>query len=158
MPRTISPDSYGFLLNDLARLIRSTFDRRVAESGIGVTAAEARVLVHIARADGARQNAIAERMGIEAMTLSGFIDRLEARGLVARQTDTNDRRAKLVRLTEEADEALDRIGELSAGIRDEAMRGIAPADWDLMLAVIKTARTNLLETRAGGCTRGRDTA
>ena len=40
----IDPDALGFLLNDISRLIRASMDRAHAQSGIGVTPGEARVL------------------------------------------------------------------------------------------------------------------
>ena len=78
MLRPVDPDSFGFLIADLSRLMRVELDRRVAEAGIGVTAGEGRVLAHAARAGTVRQNVLAERMGVEPMTLSGFIDRLDS--------------------------------------------------------------------------------
>ena len=84
MHRAIEPHSFGFLLTDLARLFRAEFDRRIAESGLGLTAGEARTLAHIARAEGERQGVLAERLSIEAMSLLAMIDRLEAQGLVTR--------------------------------------------------------------------------
>src|SRR6185295_14176989 len=98
MRSLVDPDSFGFLVTDLSRMIRAEMDRRVAEAGLGITAGEARTLSHAARSGAVRQNVLAERMGIEAMTLSGYVDRLEARGLVTRRADPADGRAKLVEL------------------------------------------------------------
>ncbi len=66
----------------------------------------ARTLAHAARTGAVRQNVLAERMGVEAMTLSTSLDRLEARGLDLRQPDPADRRAKLVQLTAAGEEVL----------------------------------------------------
>jgi len=153
MPSTIDPHSFGFLLADMARLNRAEYDRRIAGSGLGITPAESRTLFHVAHAGGERQNVIAERMGVEAMTVSGLIDRLEARGLVAREPDPTDRRAKLVRPTAAAEAVLAATRDLANGVRDEAMRGIEPAEWQQMLATMKRAHANLLSLRAAGCER-----
>ena len=93
MNKIVDPKGFGFLITDLSRLIRAEFDRRIGETGLGLTAGEARALSHVARAGGSRQSVLAEKMGVEAMTLTGFLDRLEARGLVERTTDPSDRRA-----------------------------------------------------------------
>src|SRR5690606_27705635 len=153
MPLTIDPHSFGFLLADLARLNRAEFDRRIAGSGLGITAAEARTLFHVAHAGSERQNMIAERMGVEAMTVSGLIDRLEARGLVMREPDPTDRRAKLVRISDAAKAVLTATRDLSNGVRDEVMRGIEPAEWQQMLATMKRAHANLLSLRSASCER-----
>jgi MarR family transcriptional regulator for hemolysin len=122
MRRLVDPDSFGFLITDLSRLIRAEMDRRVGEAGLGITAGEARTLAHAARAGAVRQNVLAERMGVEPMTLSAFIDRLEANGLVRRSVDPADRRARLVELTPAAEAVLAAIRGIAADIRAEASR------------------------------------
>ena len=148
MHRAIEPHSFGFLLTDLARLFRAEFDRRIAESGLGLTAGEARTLAHIARAEGERQGVLAERLSIEAMSLSAMIDRLEAQGLVTRERDPADRRAKCISLTPLADEMLLRVTALAREISEEASRGIAKSDWDKTSEVLRQARLNMMEVRA----------
>lgn len=103
------PDSFNFLMIDIARLIRGEFERRVTDARIGVTASEARVLVHAARRGPVRQNILAESLGISQMGLTGFVCKLEAAGLVTRQTDPGDRRANVIRLTAKANTMLEAV-------------------------------------------------
>jgi MarR family transcriptional regulator for hemolysin len=147
MPRTVDPNSFGFLVTDLARLIRAEFDRRIADAGIGLTAAEARTLSHAARAGAVRQNVLAERMGVEAMTLSSFLDRLEANGLIVRVPDPSDRRAKLVDLTPKADGVLVKVRAIAGAVRDDAAASMDPAVWSALIDGVKAARTNLAAAR-----------
>jgi DNA-binding MarR family transcriptional regulator len=92
-------EQLGFLVFDIARLLQRNLDARFAEAGMPVTVGEARTLLRIVREGALRQAALAERMHIEPMTLVGFLDRLEARGLIRRDPDPTDRRAKLVTTT-----------------------------------------------------------
>ena len=151
---TIEPDSFGFLVADISRLIRAEMDRRTAEAGIGLTPGEGRTLAHAARAGAARQNALADRMGLEPMTLSAYLDRLETGGLVERRADPSDRRAKIVRLTKTGHETIARIAPVGASIRAEAARGIAPGDWERMLDILKTVRANLADNRTAPARQG----
>lgn len=144
MPRFLDPEAFGFMATDLARLLRTEMDRRIATSNLSVTPAEVRALAHAARAGSVRQNVLAERLGVEPMTLSTLIDRLEARGLVQRVTDPADRRAKLVELTDAADPVLAEAGVIAQSIREDASRGVDPADWVVFLRVLKASRDNLL--------------
>lgn len=146
MPRSFDPDAFGFLITDIARLLRAEHDRRLA-GGLELTHGEARALAHAARAGTVRQNILAERMGIEAMTLSGQLDRLEARGLIERKPDPADRRAKLVSLTEAADAVLAEITTVSRGLRDEIAAPIPEADWATFLAVLRRVRDQFSELR-----------
>jgi MarR family transcriptional regulator for hemolysin len=148
MPRALDPDSFGFLITDIARLMRSETDRRIAEAGAGLTHGEGRALAHAARAGTVRQNVLAERMGIEAMTLSGQLDRLEARGLITRKADPQDRRAKLVSLTEAADTLLQQVRDLAAGLRGDIASEFVPAEWQHFTTMLKTVRDRLLTMRA----------
>jgi len=150
MPSRLDPDSMGFLVTDVARLIRAEMDRRIAEAGLGLTPGEGRTLVHIARAGAVRQTDLAERMGVEAMTVTGFLDRLEAKGLVERQPDPNDRRAKRAHLTQAADKLLEKIVPLSAGLRTDASAGMSAEDWSHFLETLKTVRANLAAARILG--------
>lgn len=148
MSRNPDPDTIGFLVTDLARLMRSEMDRRITEAGLGLTPGEARTLNHAARAGAVRQNVLAERMGVEAMTLSGSLDRLEAQELIERLPDPTDRRAKLVHLTPQADRVLDRIALIGTSLRADASRGIAPEVWAQFLQHLKLIRTNLHDAKA----------
>jgi DNA-binding MarR family transcriptional regulator len=150
MPRSLDPDSFGFLITDVARLMRSEVDRRIAEAGGGLTHGEGRALAHAARAGTVRQNVLAERMGIEAMTLSGQLERLEARGLVTRSADPLDRRAKLVSLTEAADALLDQVRDVAAGLRGDLASDFDAAEWQHFTAMLITVRDRLLAMRAEG--------
>ncbi|MFP1630666.1 MarR family winged helix-turn-helix transcriptional regulator [Zhengella sp. ZM62] len=141
----IDPDALGFLLNDISRLIRASMDRAHAQSGIGVTPGEARVLAFAARTGPVRQTRLAEQIGVEAMTLSGHLDGLEGKGLIARQADPSDRRAKIVTLQPAADAVLEAIGATGRAIRAQASAGFDDEEWEQLKAALKRIRSNLSE-------------
>ncbi len=147
MNRSFDPDSVGFLLADVTRLIRAEMDKGTSEAGLGLTPGDARTLTHAARAGAIRQTTLADRMGVEAMTLSVSLDRLEAAGLMQRTADPADRRAKRVRLTDAGQAMLTKIQPIAAGIREQAAHGIDPADWSCLLATLKQVRANLSAAR-----------
>ncbi len=147
MAASFDPDTFGFLISDLARLFRGEMDRRTAED-IGLTAGESRTLAHASRAGAVRQNVLAERMGLEPMTVSSYLDRLEARGFVERRADPTDRRAKIVHLTAAADPVLEVIRGVGAGVRADASQGMTATEWEQLIALLKLARSNLSARRA----------
>ncbi len=148
MTRQIDTDTLGFLVGDISRMLRAEMDRAITAAGLELRPAEARALVSVAVAGPARQSAIAERMGVEAMTVCGFIDRLEERGLVVREPDPTDRRAKLVRVTDAADEVIDEIGQVTRGLREMALSDISHEEWQVLRALLKRVRANLSQSRA----------
>lgn len=147
MPITMDPDSFGFLITDISRLMRAEMDRRITKLGLGITPGEARTLAHAARVGPARQMVLAERMGVEAMTLSSFLDKLEARGLIERVTDPADRRAKIVHLTEAAADVLAHIGDVGSKMRAEIAHDIAPEIWDELRVTLMQVRDTLTSMR-----------
>lgn len=143
-PKQYNPDTFGFLVTDVARLYRAEIDRRITDAGLEITPAEARTLVHAARNGPVRQAVLAERMGIEAMTLSGHLDRLEERGMIRRVADPDDRRAKQVHLTDAAGQVLDAIHRISGAIRGAVAETVAPDEWDGLNRALKNIRNDLV--------------
>lgn len=144
-----NPDSFGFLISDIARLYRAEIDRRIADAGLELTAAEARTLMHTARHAPVRQTILAEHMGVEAMTVSGYLDRLERAGLVMRCADPSDRRAKLVELTDAAEHVLDIVDEISRGARELVASFLAAGEWDRLTGQLKNIREHLTQRLRG---------
>lgn len=136
----------GFMLVDAARLYRARIDQAFDQAGLGITAGEARTLAHVNINPGLRQTALAVRMNVEPMTLVGFLDRLEAQGLVVRDTDPTDRRAKIIRLTESAAPLLERVNAAAAIAREEALKGLGEAERDAFRAALTLIRKNLCQT------------
>lgn len=133
----------GFLLVDAARLYRARIDRAFDGAGLGLTPGEARALAHININPGQRQSALAEKMSVEPMTLVGFLDRLEGLGLVVREADPTDRRAKIATLTPAARPYLDGIEHAAARAREEATRGFSDAERAQLRDFLDRIRGNL---------------
>jgi MarR family transcriptional regulator for hemolysin len=143
-------DSFNFLIIDIARLIRSEFARRVEDARIGVTGAEARVLVHAARRGPVRQNMLAESLGISQMSLTGFVCKLEKAGLVRRETDPDDRRANIIRLTGEAGKTLSAIDRIGSEITAIAAGRMGGPEMELLRTELSGIRDRLEEARQSG--------
>jgi len=137
------PDVLGFVLIDVARMLRSAFERRIATAGLGLTPGEARTLVRIATLEGSRQLEIAQRMGIEPMTLSTYLDRLQSLGFIERRADPADRRAKLIFTTPAANELIANIRVEQMELMQHVTSGIGEDDLNLMGERLKRLRANL---------------
>jgi MarR family transcriptional regulator, transcriptional regulator for hemolysin len=145
MPLKTDPDSLGFLLNDTSRLMRQSFERRIAAIGLQITPGEARALIYVAANEGARQSVIADRMGVEPMTVCGYIDRLEKIGLVSRQPDPADRRAKNVTTTDTAEAMIIAIRGEARIVVEQAQAGLDAATRALLTAALRQVRGNLFD-------------
>ncbi|RWX75132.1 MarR family transcriptional regulator [Neorhizobium lilium] len=144
--RTHPPADIGqlaFLIGDAARLLRTALEKRVAQSGLGLTPGEARALINIAATDGSRQLDIALRMGVEPMTLCTYLDKLQALGLVERQPCTVDRRAKRINLTPASIDMLAAIRQELGDILARATQGMDEERCDLLAETLKSFNANL---------------
>lgn len=133
----------GFLIVDTARLYRARIDRAFEDAGLGLTAGEARTLAYVRFHPGLRQSALAEKMSVEPMTLVGFLDRLEAAGLVLREVDPRDRRAKIVRLADAATPYLERISIAAGSARAHATEDFSDAERTQLRDLLVRVRANL---------------
>jgi MarR family transcriptional regulator for hemolysin len=149
MPRPDLQRNFGFLLSDISRLFRREFNRRAGD--LDLTQAQWRALAHLAREENIRQAALAERLEVQPITLARQLDRLEAAGWVERRPDPDDRRAVRLHLTPEAKPLIDRITDLAAEIRAEAMDGLDRPTREALLDALCAVRANLLRlARARG--------
>jgi len=138
----------GFLLADAQRLLRQRFERVADADGLGLSTSEARTLAYIAVYSGRRQTALAEAMNVDPMTLVGYLDGLEAKGLVERCPDPTDRRAKLVRPSPTAVAMTERIRSVGRTAREVALHGLSADETAVLRHALQRMIRNLSE--AGG--------
>jgi DNA-binding MarR family transcriptional regulator len=138
------PDhSLGFLVADIARLLRERFNDTA--NAFGLTLAQGRALVHLARNQGTSQVALAQLLEVQPITLLRLIDRLEESGLVERRPNPNDRRAQQLYLTPAGDRLLDQINLLGSSLTETAMAGLGPRDRDRLITLLGRVKRNLVE-------------
>jgi MarR family transcriptional regulator, transcriptional regulator for hemolysin len=145
MIHEIPSRTLGFVLNDVARLLRKRFEQRARAAALGLTRAQAAVLAYLARQEGINQAALAQILDLEPITLARLLDRLQAASLIERRPDPKDRRAHLLYLTEAAYPLLDRIFALAADVREEALVGIPEPDRIRLLDMLIEMKSNLIE-------------
>ena len=133
--------NFGFLLNDVARLMRTAYDRRIRK--LGLTRAQWWVLTHLYRSNGVSQTELAETLEIEKPTLGRLLDRLEAKGWVRREHDASGRRVWRVHLTDEVEPALRTMRKIAAELRRDALTGISAAERERFVDTLLAIKENL---------------
>ena len=134
-------DNLGFMLADVARLMRRDFKLRLKDSCL--THAQARVLVHASRNEGIRQIELAEMLEVQPITLARLLDQLAEVGLIERRPDPKDRRAHHIYLTEAAAPHLASIERVAKTIYKSAMRDLSETQAASVLAALRRMRDNL---------------
>jgi MarR family transcriptional regulator, transcriptional regulator for hemolysin len=142
-------ETIGLLLVDAARLLRLQIDQALEGAGLGLTAGEARTLAYVALYPASRQTALAAQMNVEPMTLVTFLDRLESRGLVVRESDPTDRRAKIVQLAADAQSTLEQVLGITRKVQDGALQDFDPDEVQMLRTLLKRMRANIAGTEPG---------
>jgi len=134
-------EALGFLVADVARLMRRAAQARLGDDPL--TYAQARALVHLSRREGARQVDLAEQLEVQPITLARLVDQLAEAGLVERRADPVDRRVHRLYLTPAAAPRLAVIRQVMASVRAQALAGMDADETARLLAGLERIRTNL---------------
>lgn len=104
----------------------------------GISEACAVPLLMIGRlGEGVRQVTVAQAAGMESPSLVRLLDQLCQAGYVCRSEDLQDRRAKCLSLTDRGRELVQAVEVELVRLRREVLDGIAPADLEAALRVIR---------------------
>ncbi|HEY4135256.1 MAG TPA: MarR family transcriptional regulator [Alphaproteobacteria bacterium] len=131
----------GFLVHDVARLMRKRLEQRTRH--LNLTRAQWSVLAHLARHEGINQNGLAEILDVEPITVGRILDRLEGCGLIERHPHPADRRAWLPHLTEKAHPILEQLWDIAAIAREQAMGGLNDAEREQLIELLLRVKSNL---------------
>jgi DNA-binding MarR family transcriptional regulator len=132
----------GFLLHDVARLMRRAFDRRVKH--LGLTRSQWFVLAHLYRTDGQTQRHLADELDMERAPLSKLLDRLESGGWIQRRADPLDRRANRVFITKKIAPLMTEGLAVGEKLTEDIFSGIDAKTREEFLNVLAQAKSNLI--------------
>ncbi len=132
---------FAFILNDVARLLRTYADYRAAQ--FGMTRAQWAVLVRLDLYEGLNQSELAEMLDLQPITLTRLLDKLCDSGLIERRPDPEDRRAKRLFLTHAARPLLEQLATLGEETMANALEGIVPGQVEAMVSQLEVVRDNL---------------
>jgi len=133
----------GFLLHDVARLLRKRFEQRA--KSLGLTRSQWQTLAYLSKCEGIHQGGLAEILEIEPISLVRIIDKLEERGLIERRRHPTDRRVWLLHLRAAALPLLEDIRRIGDATRAEALQGADNDDLAKLLKVLTLMKSNLLD-------------
>jgi MarR family transcriptional regulator, transcriptional regulator for hemolysin len=135
--------TFGFLVQDVARLLKRHFERRARRSGLPITRQQATVIIYISRHEGVSQAEVATWLNIEPIALVRLLDKLCEEGLVERRAHATDRRVRTLWLTEAAQPVLECILKINQAIRAEAFVGLPDNARDSLIEALALIKDNL---------------
>ena len=145
MPLMVSDglDRLGFLIHDVQRLMRKRFETRA--SGLGLSSAQWRLMVRVAKEAGTTQARLAELLEIEPISVSRLVDRMEEGGWIERRSDAADRRVRMIFPTAKASAAYAEVKSLAVEVYEQSLVGVSPEDRRVLLRALDVMAQNLAD-------------
>ena len=128
------------IVGDTARALKRAFDSCARRHGM--TREQWLALGLLSRTEGVNQARLADRLDMEPIGLCRMIDRLEAAGLVRREPDPDDRRARRLYLTREGWAKVDEMRPVAADFSGTACAGVDPEQLAAAIDVLARIRAN----------------
>jgi DNA-binding MarR family transcriptional regulator len=134
-------ETISFLLAQICKAHRNAAN--TALQGVELHVGQEMVLFQLAREDGQTQTQLAERMCIEAPTLTRMLQRMERDEMIRRLADSDDARISRVYLTDHARALQPRIEECWSGLEHQTLAGFSQEERLLLRRLLMQIRTNL---------------
>jgi MarR family transcriptional regulator for hemolysin len=119
-----------------SRAYRAAADKVAADYGLSQATGLPVLVVSRFGGDGIRPGMLAELLSLEPSSLVRIVDQLIQAGLLARHEDPQDRRAKILRLTEEGEKKAALMDQALTPFRRRLFGDFAPADVEACLRVL----------------------
>jgi DNA-binding MarR family transcriptional regulator len=125
----------GHLIRRAHQISGAVFAAHVA--GFDLTSVQYAAMEAIASQPGIDATRLSELIAFDKATLGGVLDRLEAKGLVARQPSRQDRRVKSVTLTHAGGKLLESVGPHVVAAQADMMRPLSEAEQAQLVTLLK---------------------
>lgn len=137
------PRHLGMRVRILSQAIHTAIDRKL--TALGLTGQQSFVLRYLSehKDDPVYARDIEKRFNLTHPTVSGILQRLEAKGFLASEPDSADRRCKRVNLTPKAEECQKEIALHIQSLERTMMRGMTPDEAENFMRLLELAYENL---------------
>ena len=134
-------NNIGFLIHDVARLMRNLFDKRMSE--LGLTRSQWWILNYLYFNEGINQSEFANLLDLEKGPLSRLLERMEIKGWVVRESDINDKRIKNIYLSKKIKPLIIKMRDKALITRQEALSDLNEKEVKKLRYFLKMIKTTL---------------
>jgi DNA-binding MarR family transcriptional regulator len=117
---------------------RATHRVGIFLDGLGITQGEGHILSHLAASGDATIPELHRALAHRRSTLTSILDRLAGRGWITRQTDPNDRRSFIIRLSKNGRSAAAKIYRELERIEGQALGEVFKQDLLSVVAILQS--------------------
>lgn len=121
----------------LGRLVQRRLERALVDEGLGMTPAQARILLALHFHGPLQQQSLALHTDVDPSTLVSTLDVMEREGMAVRDKKPGDRRAHLVSLTDRGERRVPRLFQLWDAVEEDLTRDLTAGDRKALLGMIQ---------------------
>ena len=136
---TDNNDKPGHLARRFQQIAVAIFHAEVEEAGYDLTPVQYAALTTVSTQPGIDQATLAGLIAYDRTTITGVVDRLEQKGLVVRQANSRDRRARLLQITEAGQQVLRGIEPAVEAAQQIMLRGLTADEAGEFLRLLRKA-------------------
>jgi len=145
----ISPDECAHEVLDVVPLVMRTIRTEMrSHRAPGLTVPQFRVLVFLARNDGASLSDVAGHLGLTPPSTSVMVDGLVTRGLVTRRPDSRDRRRLTLALTSEGHAAMESARKFTRDCLAERLEALPESERATVVRAMQLLRPIFVSGKA----------
>jgi DNA-binding MarR family transcriptional regulator len=136
-------EEQGFLfsLGRMGKALKREFEARVEP--LDLTAPQIHALHRLWKGDGVLTTELARDICMDGGTITGLLDRLEAKAFIRRERSTEDRRAVRIFLTDTGRSLEEPVRVVGEAVNRLAMEGFTPEEQAQLLRALERVAVNL---------------
>ena len=132
-------DKPGHLARRFQQIAVAVFHAEMEDAGFDLTPVQYAALAAIATYPGMDQASLAGTIAYDRTTITGVVDRLTQKGLVARNPSPRDRRAHQLASTKSGEKTLQQIEPAVQAAQQAMMRGLTAAEGKELMRLMRKA-------------------
>jgi MarR family transcriptional regulator, organic hydroperoxide resistance regulator len=141
--RVILENALPFLIHGLYQQIRSVTYREFNQQGLELTPEQWIVLVRLWERDRQSPSALSESTLRDRPTMTRILDTMQTNGLIVREMDPHDARARVICLTREGKSLQKRLVPIAKGLVAQLERGVPEHDLEVTRRTLRRMFENL---------------
>lgn len=127
----------GHLIRRLNQISTSVFAEKMKEAGHDLTPVQFGALSALRSNPDVDQATLAGLIAHDRVTMGAVLDRLQNKGLIARNVSPTDRRARILTLTDQGQQVLAEVEPIVWQLQDEILCGLAPEEKAQLLRLMR---------------------
>ncbi len=134
-------DCISFITNRIAKNLANSFEKRL--NVYNITRTQWTALYYINANEMITQRQLADKMAIKEPTVVRLLDKMETLNWVVRINSEDDKRTKLLKLTDEGLKIETEMLAVAEKFRDDVVKDISPEDLNTYNSVLNKMQSNI---------------